>query len=1081
MPILVVRVDGAAPARVDWSYGLRNGPRITGSGPVTFAPVHAEPHYLQVTATSVSGSISEAVFILSATATGASPERVTIRWSDPAPKAASDISASIHVSGVMPPRSIGWTHYYNGVEFASGSGFTVPKSRFSPGVHRLFVTVVDPFGNTVIGDSVLSVPSAFNLQSAVVPAQPTDQSLVFLGSVFSPVVEGTPSLATALPFALANFDGALRLIPGSTHFAVDLDPGMRTVDDEVVVRTQLGNWTLIGPPSGLSDEALPYDFQHGQPFQPAPLDLNVRYGADVWSAHSIQAGAFKFRVRFRCFRAGDPVYRYTPCEWSSYRGGSGERQRRLVGLVTNVDLSLDDESPQNRLGSRSVETFTVQDQRYIVGTASTTGQPDAPQLDDDHFYTDQNTLGVYESVRDLGDLPVHGTYGLPSVRPCILDFSKQAQPRIVNKVKRLWGKLLLYVSGGALIQGTVVTVRIYTGAAPGYVDVPITVAETVYNPDYTGFLKAAEGEIDLSDYEFDRLGVAMDFSIDESHAAAVEPAIDPLTAAGEDFIYARVKAPAIRVDTACFRNPMLVPVFEGTFLGSAVPLDSCNTLACGPIGTYCYVELGGTGTYQALQPLGYPAAFIAPYTDSASCYGSPSFTGEYLGGGTPSDSSVFGFTGTPGCGAAYQYSPCSNSGQQQQLAVIFPTDATPHPYVSYQDSCYVLDGRVRDTRLLVSVPLSEVMPVASCLDVVCTGSDAAGGSVGYIDQETMQQVAVAFPHLDSGVPFFAVAPEAASQGYGATAPGSANWALFADSVFRVMTAPEDATLVFEITPSNIWRDLVVAHQGACTHHRFYPGMSKSSIPVQAGDTITLEFGNRIKVYSGLSGRVMWHKPVPMPYLYDTAVFSMPFSTGTLSAIGFCGLDNRQDYCFYGTLGAAAEMGQPNPDAVVTVKDSSDLSEMLLVRTKQPHEAQFQLVLPNYQAQRLQSPLTFKFYAGRQRTGAHGEMDVWLDQDNSEFPAYFKVSAFKSLARSVGAYRKATQQSDTSRRSLRVITENQAASSLSPRVYADARGNRLSVMWGPNADLFLSGNPNPYAFTGIYDYGVSEALYWCPGG
>ena len=1075
--ILAVLVGGIAPAAVEWSYGLRSGSRSTGNGTIPFIPLHAEPYYLQTTVTLASGLVLETIFILNVTATGASAEEVTIRWSNPAPLAATDISASIHVSGVIPPRSIGWTHYYNGVQFESGHGAVIPQRRFQPGIHRVFATVVDHHGNTVIGDSSLNVPSAFGLQAAVVPPQPVNSSLVYLGSAFSPVIEGSPSLATSLPFAVASFDGSIKLIPGSTHFAVDIDPEMSTVDDEVVVRTQLGNWTLKGPPTGLTSETLPYDFQHGQPFQPAPLDLSARYGVDVWNAHNVSVGAFKFRVRFRCFKTGEAVYRYTPCEWSSYSGGIGERQRRLVGLVTNVDLSLDDESPLSRLGSKDVETFTVQEQGFIIGTASTTGQPDKPQLDDDHFYTDQNTLAVYESVNGLGDLPVHGTYGMPAVRPCILDFSKQARPRIVNKVKRLWGKLLIYLSGGALNQGTVITVRIYTGAQPGYVDVPVTVMENVYNPGYNGFIKAASGPIDITDYEFDRLGVTMDFTVDESHAGTAAPSTDPMMTVGEDFYYTRVNSPAIRIDTACFRNPVIMPTFEGTFLGSAVPLDSCNTLVCGPIGTYCYVEVAGTGTYQALQPLGYPAPFIAPYTDSAHCYGSPSFMGEYLGGPTKTEDSVFGFTGTTGCGAAYQYNPCSVA-TPQQLAVIFPNNATPHPAISYQGFCYTLIWRVHDTRQLLSLPLSAVAPVSGCLDAICTGSNAAGGSVDYVDQEAVQQVTVAFPHLDNGVPFFAVAPESFSQGYGNTPPGSINWALFNNPVFKVMTAPEDATLIFEITPYNIWRELVVTHLGTRSHYRFYPGLNKSNIPVQAGDVVTLEFGSQSKIHQGISGQVMWHKQVVVPYLYDTATFTMSPATGTITAIGFCGLNNRQDYCFYGTLGVTVEMDQPNPDAVITVKDNSSLPEMVLVRTKQPHEVPFQFDMPSYQAQRLRSPLTFNFYAGRQRTGAHGEMDLWLNRNNTTFPAFFKVSNFKSLALAANPYRKTTQQSDTTRRSLRVITSDQADALTSPRIHVDTRGNRLSVMTGPLNDyVFMPGNSDPYVFLGIYDYGISETINW----
>ena len=1071
-------VDGSAPLSVQWSYGLRAGPRVTGVGDIVFQPVNAETHYLHVVVVKLDGSSVEAVFILSVTVTAASVATVSITWSDPAPVAAGPNSATIHVSGAIPPRSVAWTHYANGSIFGSGGGATVALGHLQPGIHRIYATVVDADGNTVVGDSSIHVPSSFGLQSAVVPPQPIDSSLVYLGAVFSPVIEGDAATATSLPFLLTTFIGSVRLVPGSTHFSVDLDPEQSSVDDEVVVRTQLGNWTLKGPPTGLTVESLPYDYKHNQPFQPAPLDLSARYSIEAWNVHGADVSRFRFRVRFKCYAAGDAVYRYTPCEWSSYSGGLGERQRRLLAVVTQVDLSLDDESPQNR----GIETFTAPNQGYIRGSFETSGRPDRPYFADDFFYSDQNVAAVYEK-EDLNDIPVRVTYGMPAVRPCVLDFSQTGTPRIVNKVKRLSGKLIVYLAGGALNQGTVVTVRIHTGKLPTYEDVPVTIGQNVYNPDYSGFVKAGQANIDITDFEFNRLGLVMDFTIDESNAGTQVPSSDPMMTVGEDFYYTKINSPAIRIDTACFRDPVLMPVFEGTFLGSAVPLNSCNTLVCGPIGTYCYVELAGTGTYQALQPLGFPAPFIAPYGNEATCYKNPVFMGEYAGtAATTAHTGVIGYSGTTGCGDAYQYNPCS-AAVQHQLAVVYPKLTAPHAAVSFNDQCYTLIGAIHDTRPFVGATAADVSPVTGCTDIVCTGSNPNGGSVDYIDRETLQQVTVAFPHIDSsGIPLFGVAPETLSQGYGATPPGELHWELWHRSTFPVMTAAENTTLEFEVTPTNIWRELVVSHSGVRSHYRFYPGLTKGSISVQTGDTVTLEFPNDNTRYKGKSGQVKWYKPVPVPYAYDSVTFSMTSLFGTLTALGFCGLNNRQDYCFYGTLGTSIEMSEPNPDAVVTVKDTSSLPEMILLRTKQPHEADFRFELPYYNAERLRSPLTFKFYAGRNRVGAHGEMDVWCALSGSTFPAYLKVSNYKSLALAEYAYRKDTVQSDTSRRSLRVATEMEADALTSPRIHVDDRGRQLSVVTNELND-YVFENEIPYTFTGNFDTGISETIYrdLIPGG
>ena len=1072
---LAVLVDGLAPAAVEWSYGVRNASYLTGTGLVRFLPTQTEPYYLSASVLAVNGVSQEAVFILNVTASGQTSSEITVHWANPAPLSAGPNAATIHVSGALPSASIAWTRSLNGVPVSSGDGPNVASFDCQPGIHRLFVTVVDRDGNTAVGDSSISVRSGFGLQSAIVPMQPFQNSLVLLGTVYSPIIEGGQSLATALPFLVAAFEDSVRLIPGTTHFAVDLDPALKQVDDDVIVRTQLGNWVLIGPPTGISTEALPYDYQQGLPVQPAPFDLSAHYGIDVWNVHSAVVGAYKFRVRFRCFRVGDAVFRYTPCEWSGYSGGSGERQRRLLALPTLVDLSLDDETSLNRLSSNApIQAFSAPEQGFIIGNLSTSGSPDRALYSDDHFYSDQNTATFYESSAGMNDLRVNATYGTPSMRPCVLDFSQPGNPRIVNKPKHLYGRLMLFLAGGAFTTGTVVTVRIYTGAAPGYVDVPITITEDVYNPDYDGFIRAGEASLDIADFEFNRLGVTMDFTVDETHANQAMPVADPEMSAPEPYYYTTVNAPAIRVDDACFRNPQIVPVFEGTFLGSAVPISNCNILACGPTGTYCYVETSGTGTCLALQPLGFPAPFIAPFDDSVHCYGSPSYMGEYLGGNTDAFDAVVGFSGTTGCGVAYQYNPCTPA-VEQQLAIVFPKDSVPHPAVSYQDNCYGLVGVVGDTSRLIPVLAADVSPVTGCADIICTGSNSLGGSVDYFDQESLQQVTVAFPHMEGdGVPFFGVAPAVASQGYGATPSGSVKWTVGPNPI-AIFQALESATLTFTVLPTNLWRELVLTRDQNRQHYRFYPGLKLAQIEVQPGDLLTLEFGNRTKLYAGQRGSVTWEKHVPLPYLYDSVPFTLPFSTGTILALGFCGINSRQDYSFYGTLGASATMDLPNPDNIVTVKDNSARSEMVLVHTAQLHEMQTPINLPSYQGQQLASPVVFNFYAGRTRAGVHGEMDVWLDTDNPNFPPFLTASDFKSLALIASPYRRITRPGDTSRRGLRVALTDPSDLVHSPRIQVDARGRNISVVTSNDNDYVLQGGIL-YSFTGNYDYGISDTLY-----
>ena len=586
--VLGFAVDGETPTQAAWSLGRRREYKHTGTGQVIFAPEAAEPYYLYVRA-----DAQEAIFILSVTVTGASADKVTIAWSEPAPRSRSAFGASISAS--TKPQSIGWSLLYNNVPVQSGTGHAVTVSPVSAGIYRLVATVLDSHGNTVIAESSVAIPFPYGLQSVVTPQQPTDATLYHIGDVYSPLIEGQETECSYLPYELMNLATVVKLVPGTTHFKAELDPVFSDVDDEVIVRTAHGNWTLKGPPAGLSTEAMPYDYRHGQPVQPAALDLNVRYAVEALNVHGPVANAFKFRVVFRCYRSGAALFRYSPCDWSAYYGGQGERQRRLIALITNVEAVLDAEWPDNRLGSRDQEPYAATNQKRIIGQFNVTGNPDRPLYAEDHFYTAQNAIAHYESPEGrLRDLIVSCVYGLAGVRPCYLDFSQPALPRIVQRIKQLSGKLVLYVAGGALTKGTYVHVRIYTGKSPGWITVSVPIFESVYNPNFYEYAKAGEAAISVPDFEFDRVGVLMDLYVNEAIAQSGAASYEPMHQIAEDAFFASINSPAIKVDTACFHDPVAVPIFEGTFAGSAVALPDCNRLSCGPVGIYCYTTTTGT-------------------------------------------------------------------------------------------------------------------------------------------------------------------------------------------------------------------------------------------------------------------------------------------------------------------------------------------------------------------------------------------------------------------------------------------------------------------------------------------------------
>lgn len=1063
---LKAQVDGVDPISVSWSLGRRGEAAVVGSGDVLFEPVAAEPYYLSLQVLKADGRLAEQIFVLATSAAQTATTPVSIIWDSASPAIGSPFGATIVVSDPLPARSISWVVLFNNVQIQGGSGTRVDLQVPQPGVVRLMVTLINFYGAVVQADSCVATDTPYCLQTAIVPPAP-NTSLLFLGSVYTPLMESGETLCSYLPYELASLASVAKLPPGTTHFSVEVDPSTPLAPGEVVVRTKLGNWTLIGSPTGLTDEALPYDYQHGQPVQPAPLDLNAHYTIDAWNVHGVTAAAYRFRVRFKCYRVAPALYRYTPCDWSSYEGGFGQRQRRMVAVVTNVDVLLDAESPQNRGGSTAVESYTTPETTVIRGTFDRVQGGALNAYQDDHFYTRQNLAAVYESPSgQLSDFEVHAVYGTPDGLPSYLDFSQPGLPRIVNKPQRLWGKIMLYGAAGAFESGTVITARIALGAAPGYREVVLTVVDSVYNPSDSQYLKIAEAEIDLSDFEFDRVGLVITFHLDESNVQGQTPAYLPLAEPVMDAFYTSINAPAISVDTACFRDPVLVPVYEGTFAGSSTPLPDCNTLKCGPLGVYCYIEVGGTVTYNAAQPLGFPAPFIARVEDQAKCYGTPSLlyeqTSEHAG-----SNALLGYATSAGCGVPYRYVLCSGTGT---LAVIFPVATSPHSVLQHAARCYSYAGTLSDLRAYTVATAADTTPVSGCLDVACTGSNSQGDTYAYQDLERQTEVLVSFAHASApGFPRIGVAPQIVSSGNGLTPPGSYTYFLDGQKVFPLFTAAENADVVFHVGPASLRREIVLTRGAQRLHYLLGLGVSTITVPVQAGDSVALDLSRFSTTFRYRGGTVTWQKQSTLPRLYDTVTYAFSGSS-TVRALGFTGLSERDDYAYYGTLPADVAQTTPNPDSAVTVQDSSG-TEMLLVRTRAQGERPWSFDVPGYSGQVLSSPLTFRFYAGRSQQGAHGEMDVWLDSAGTA-PEYFRVSPYKALVRGDEGYFRSSVLGATARRGLRVATATEATEYASPRVFSDARGARIVAQ---TVDDQFDYEGNTYIFYGTVDYGISDRI------
>jgi hypothetical protein len=117
------------------------------------------------------------------------------------------------------------------------------------------------------------------------------------------------------------------------------------------------------------------------------------------------------------------------------------------------------------------------------------------------------------------------------------------------------------------------------------------------------------------------------------------------------------------------------------------------------------------------------------------------------------------------------------------------------------------------------------------------------------------------------------------------------------------------------------------------------------------------------------------------------------------------------------------------------------------------------------------PLTFKFYAARTRAGRHGEMDVWLDIDQS-LPAHLAVSRYHALTAPDTQYRVTTQAGDISREALRVISGVEAQNYVLPKVYAASTGQTVVVV-GAGTEVQFQGQS--FYFKGT-DAGISTQIY-----
>jgi hypothetical protein len=228
------------------------------------------------------------------------------------------------------PRPI-WNGFYSATTFSLPLG-PPARSAFRPRC-RAF-TGSKPRPGSAATRFTATAPSWSRVDLKFRPAcnrPPLTPTCIYLGALYSAEVKGAGGPISYSPYVLASFTEEIFILPGTTHVSFDLDPNQNTVDNEVVVRTATGNYTLR---SALTTEDVGYDYRGGTPLIPAPRTTASSSPSRRSRSAATMPRQFNFRVRVKCWRNDNgPIYAYTPCPYSKYPGGAGPALPAVRGAL----------------------------------------------------------------------------------------------------------------------------------------------------------------------------------------------------------------------------------------------------------------------------------------------------------------------------------------------------------------------------------------------------------------------------------------------------------------------------------------------------------------------------------------------------------------------------------------------------------------------------------------------------------------------------------------------------------------------------------------------------------------------------
>lgn len=625
-----VFLDGRHVRPTEWSLTNVGGEIAHGDDAlIEFTPTQGIPHSLYVRVLNIDGYVEEVVYTFNVVLRGAGAVEVGVNWAKGSFAVGEMLRGTVYVADPegQPPQSLAWTLYRNNVPVSSG---TTPPILYpaTDGVFRVKVVAYDARNVRYEGDSAIAVTQNYALQSTLAPAV-HDASCVYLGAVYSDTVEGAGGIATSLPYQLASYTQEVWLLPGTTHIQFDLDPLQSTVDDEVVVRTLTGNWVIRGYPTGLYNESVGYDYLPVTTL-PAPADQKMRFTVDAYNVHGLAYTAFNFRVRVKCYRNVQTIWRYEQCAYAIHPGGEGRRDRKWALLFSQVDAEVDVDSDYNRYRSgRTTVPYTTPIVTSLPGLVLSAFGSNIPvDASTGLMYTEANRIAIYEA-EGYPELDAKAVSAAEDVRPFSLTLEMPATPPLIQRIKRLGGTMGIYLSNGAVAEGAVITVRIQTSLTQ--VVHQFTMPSSVYVNSDTDFLLVGTVDIaDITDFQFDHNGIVATFYVDETAVVTSGTLPQALPSWGPTYIHSGTHAALVNFDGACYTNPQKVPVYEGE---SIVIVDAltgdCANQFCGPVGVYCYTSVCAPfASIYVLQPYNYPAPYVALPNLPYRCYGYPVFVSE---------------------------------------------------------------------------------------------------------------------------------------------------------------------------------------------------------------------------------------------------------------------------------------------------------------------------------------------------------------------------------------------------------------------------------------------------------------------